>query len=339
MSSAGRPTPLGPGPEFDRIRAILSHLPDVPGVLVGPGDDAAVLVGGVVVTTDMSVEGVHFRRDWISAEEAGYRAAAAALSDLAAMAAAPDGLLASVSAPGDGADAEAVMNGVRRLANRYGIPLLGGDLTRSPGPLVVDVVAVGRSMDPLLRSGARVGDEVWVTGTLGGAAAAVALWKAGRLVPAEARRAYAEPVPRIFEAFWLCSAGARAGIDVSDGIAGDAGHLAAASGVAIVLDEAATPLHPGLTHADLPPGTDAMELALHGGEDYELLVAVPEGVLDSGVEEFRARFDLPLSRVGRVREGSGVVLAASSPGEGERQLRAGFDHFDVEGGLNAKGMP
>ncbi|MSR22287.1 MAG: thiamine-phosphate kinase [Gemmatimonadetes bacterium] len=327
-----RPALLGPGREFDRIRAILSDIPNPgPDVRVGPGDDGAVFSDGLAISTDLSIEGVHFRLDWISPEEAGYRAAAAGLSDLAAMAAEPIALFASVAAPGDGTSAETVMQGVKRLAARSGIPLLGGDLTRSPGPLVVDVVSVGRSLDPLLRSGAGEGDELWVTGTLGGAAAAVALWSAGRPVPAEARRAFAEPSPRVREAIWLRRAGATAGIDLSDGIAGDAAHLAAASGVSIVLIAEALPVHPALSGADFPPGVDALGLALHGGEDYELLVAAPKGVLVSRVEEFSSLFDLPLTRVGRADGGAGVFLASGAQGDARRLLREGFDQFGAGG--------
>jgi thiamine-monophosphate kinase len=320
---------LGPGREFDRIRRILQGLPSPVGaVQVGPGDDACVLEGGWVISTDLSVEGVHFRLEWITPEEAGYRAAAGGVSDLAAMAAEPVGILASVAAPGDGASAERLMEGVKELASETGAALLGGDLTRSPGPLLVDIVALGRTGTPLLRSGARVGDELWVTGRLGGAAAAAALFEAGIPVPPDLRRAFTAPRPRIEEARWLQAAGARAGIDLSDGIAGDAGHLAAASGVAVLLEEEALPLH---RHLSLVDGADPLALALHGGEDYELLLAAPVGILTPRVEEFALRFDLPLSRVGSVFPGEGVLLRPRGGGEPRRPSRGGFDHFAGEG--------
>jgi thiamine-monophosphate kinase len=294
---------------------------------VGPGDDAAVLSDGLVLTTDLSMEGVHFRLDWLSPEEVGYRAAAAGVSDLAAMAAEPVALFASVAVPGDGAVVEPLMRGVKRLAAEVGMPLLGGDLTRSPGPVVVDVVSVGRTTDPLVRSGARAGDEVWVTGSLGGAAGAVALWSRGGEPPPELRRAFVSPAPRVREALWIRAAGARAGLDLSDGIAGDAAHMAAASGVAIVLEADAIPVHPALAGVRLPPGVDPRELALHGGEDYELLVAAPEGILGPRVEEFVKRFDLLLSKVGGVEEGEGVFLASGGGVDRGRLLRGGYDQF------------
>jgi thiamine-monophosphate kinase len=344
--SAAGGTPLGPGAEFDRIRGFLQGLPVPAGVRVGPGDDAAVLADGTVLSTDLSVEGIHFRLDWISPEEAGWRATAAALSDLAAMAAAPVGILVSVAVPRPGDLADALMAGVRAAAEAARAPLLGGDLTRSPGPALVDVVAVGRTDAPLLRSGARPGDELWVTGRLGAAAAAVEAWVRGAAPHSEAREAFARPRPRIDEARWLAGAlGATAGIDLSDGLAGDAGHLAAASGVGVELDaaglgavawtggggEPALSREPAGTHPSSPSPalSPALRRALHGGEDYELLVALPPGVGARGVEEFRQRFDLVLSPVGCVVPGSGVHLRPEGGGAPVPLARGGWDHFDL----------
>jgi thiamine-monophosphate kinase len=286
-----------------------------------------VLGDGWVVSTDLAVEGIHFRLDWITAEEAGYRAAAGGLSDLAAMAADPVGILASVAAPGDGAGALALMEGVKRLARAHGTPLLGGDLTRSPGPLLVDIVSVGKTSAPLLRSGAKEGDELWVTGTLGGAAAAAALFNQGQPVSLELRRSFVEPRPRILESRWLVESGARAGIDLSDGLAGDAGHLAAASGVALVLAVDTIPLNAALRREAVPGTADALSFALHGGEDYELLVAAAEGSLGPRVDEFERRFDLSLTRIGRVVRGEGVYLQSPGSETLHRPDRGGFDHF------------
>ena len=328
------PPAFGPGKEFERILAILrdgaprrTEGTCGPGVLLGPGDDAAVLSGGVVISTDLGIEGVHFRLEWISGEEAGYRIAAAGLSDLAAMGAVPVGILASAGAPGDGRGAEELMAGVCALLREVGIELLGGDLARSPGPLILDVVSVGWTEDPVLRSTAGAGDELWVTGVLGGAAGAVALWESGESVPAGLRGAFASPRPRVAEARWLASAGVTAGIDLSDGLAGDAAQLAAASGVGVLLEAGAVPLAPGLGEVELPGGAKPLDLALAGGEDYELLVASPPGRLGERRGEFEARFGTPLTRVGRVTEGSGVRLDAGGPGGARPLRRGGFDHF------------
>ena len=320
---------LGSGEEFDRIRGFLADAPALhPEVLLGPGDDAAVLAPDLVISADLSVEGIHFRLDWLSAREAGARATIAALSDLAAMGAEPIGVLVSVASAGRVPATEA-MEGVKAVLESTGASLLGGDLTRSPGPLLLDVVAVGRTSAPLLRSGARAGDELWVTGVLGGAAAAVALWSGGLAPPDSLRLAFAAPRARIAEARWLLDRfPVRAGLDLSDGLAGDAGHLAAASEVGVVLEEGMIPMHPELLGERLPPGHTPLELAIHGGEDYELLLAVePGGIGPEGVEEFGECFDLRLSRVGRVTEGAGVGMAPADGGPVVRLPRGGYDHF------------
>ncbi len=328
MGEAHESPALGPGREFDWIRSFLRDQPVPPrGVRIGPGDDGAVLDDGLVISTDLAVEGVHFRPEWISCEEAGYRAVAAGLSDLAAMAAAPLGVLLSVAAPGDGEGAGRLVDGARRILSERGIPLLGGDLTRSPGPLYLDVVSVGRSERPLLRGGASPGDELWVTGSLGAAAAAVALWQTGLPLPTAIREAFVSPRPRLDEARWLVESGARAGLDLSDGLAGDAGHLAAASGVAVLLEGEAVPVHPALEQVEWPREGQALQLALHGGEDFELLVAAPPGTLGPRAAAFRDRFGIGLTRVGSVESGEGVHLRLA--GSGRRRLGSGggFDHF------------
>ncbi len=327
--SGGAPG-LGPGTEFDRIRGFLRGLGPAPGVRVGPGDDAAVLDDGTVLSTDLSVEGVHFRLDWIGPRDAGRRAAAAALSDLAAMAARPVGLLASVAAPQPGTLADALMEGVREAAEAAGALLLGGDLTRSPegGPSVVDVVVVGRTSRPLLRSGARPGDRLWVTGRLGAAAAAVQAWGRGMAPDPVAEQAFRDPRPRIAEARWIRDhLGATAGLDLSDGIGGDASHLAAASGVGVELDGDALLAVAHRTGAPDDDDRAALERALHGGEDYELLVSLPGTVEASGVEEFRRKFDLSLSPVGRVVPDPGVRLRPPGGGDPVSLRRGGWDHF------------
>lgn len=317
---------LGPGGEFDLIRRFLASDPEPGGsVLVGPGDDAAVLVGGWVLSADLSVEDVHFHRGWITDEEVGYRAAAAALSDLAAMAAEPVGLLVSMALPpGGGVDAEAVQRGVRAAAGAVGAAVLGGDLSRSPGPLFLDVTVVGRAHTPVLRAGARPGDEVWVTGALGGAGAAVALWNSGREPEAGLRAAFARPVPRTAAALELVRAGvARAMVDLSDGLAGDAGHLAAAGGVRVVLETERIPLHPGVVGA-LPPSA-ALEAALRGGEDYELCFVAPPGAVEADAG-LAARTGVRLTRVGRVEEGEGLWLETGG-GPPLPVGRGGHDHM------------
>lgn len=335
---------LGPGREFDLIRAFLAReeaLPDA--VRVGPGDDCAVLdATPLAVSTDLSVEGVHFRRAWLSPEEVGWRAGAASLSDLAAVAAAPVAVLVSVAlAPEDAASGWGLrlVAGVEEAARQVGAALVGGDLSRSPGPAVVDVVALGKAEAPVLRDGAAPGDEVWVTGELGAAGAALALLSGGRHPPDGLRRAFARPEPRVREARWLVeNAGLHALIDLSDGLAGDVGHVAAASGVAVELDASAVPLAASSEGVGLPPEA-RLRLALSAGEDYELCLVAPPGALGPLDAPFRGRFGLALTRVGRVRKGEGVWLRIGA-GPPHRLEGSGFDHFGgvAEGG-SGKGGP
>jgi len=315
---------LGPGSEFDRIRGFIARGAPVPNsVRVGPGDDAAVLEGGWVVSTDVAVEDVHFRRAWLSDREIGYRAAMAALSDLAAVAAEPVGLFVSLAVSGGDAVADEVHRGIEEAAYEVGAAVLGGDLSRSPGPLFVDITALGRTPWPILRNGAEPKDEVWVTGRLGGSATAVHAWRAGEEPSPEARAAFARPQARLQEA--LCLAEQEtvdALIDLSDGLAGDAGHLAAASGVRIVLDESAIPIAPAALESLGPE--EALRAALHGGEDYELCFVTDPGVMDPA--GFESRFGVPVTRIGVVEDGEGVWLRREW-GSPERLDHGGFDHF------------
>jgi len=327
---AAGPVPLARGPEFDLIRRFLAGGAGEGAradVRVGPGDDCAVVAGnGIALSTDMSVEGVHFRRDWLAPREIGWRAAAAALSDLAAVAARPIGILVSLGAPaGDAGDfAAAVMEGCREAVEYAGGTLLGGDLARSPGALVVDVTVVGEAPRPVLRSGARPGEELWVTGELGGAGACVEALLRGQAPDPAARERFARPVPRVREALWLLGRDLpTAMVDLSDGLAGDAAHLAAASGVAVLLSPETIPAHPA---ARGRTRRLTLERALGGGEDYELCFTAPVGAVKPHVEAFRRAFGVPLSCVGRVGGGDGVWFVDAegrrvSPGIG------GWQHF------------
>jgi thiamine-monophosphate kinase len=330
-------TALGPGREFDLIRSFLERgaAEPGPGVRVGPGDDCAVVTGEIAITTDMLVEDVHFRRAWLDPGEVGWHAAAAALSDLAAVAATPLGVLASVALGAGDEDAygPAVMDGLAGAAADVGAALLGGDVTRSPGPLVVDVVAVGNAPRPVLRTGARPGHEVWVTGRLGAAAAAVRAWLDGREPHPEARAAFARPSPRIDEALWLAERSVPAAmVDLSDGIAGDAGHLAAANGVRVVIRAADLPVAEAARAEATEPGAHppARRLAAAGGEDYELCFTAPVGAVAMVREAFTERFGLPLTKVGDVEEGEGAVVVDES---GRALDLKGFQHWgEADGG-------
>lgn len=323
--------PLAPGAEFDLIRRFLPRHPAARGdVRVGPGDDCAVVSGdGIALSTDLTVEGVHFRRDWLSLREIGGRAAAAALSDLAAVAARPIGILVSLALPeaDAGGHAVQVMDGVRAAADPAGAALLGGDVARTAGPLVIDVTVVGEAPNPVLRSGAAVGDEVWVTGELGASALYVRQMLAGAAPDAAARARHAAPVPRIHEARWLAERGLpSAMIDLSDGLAGDAAHLSAASGVAVLLAAELVPIHPAVRrHA--ASADDALRLAMTGGEDYELCFTAALGAVEPHVRDFELAFGVRLSCVGRVGGGDGVWWTSAEGHRTPLGLR-GYQHFE-----------
>ena len=291
-------------------------------VRVGPGDDAAFVRGGMVISTDLAVEGVHFRLDWIGAEEAGFRAGAAALSDMAAMGAAPEALLVSLAVPDDPSLAQALQRGVRSAGDRVGVAIIGGDVSRSPGPAVVDVVAGGRARTVVTRGRAEAGQGVWVSGSLGGAAAAVSAWSAGTDPASEARDRFVFPPDRVPLGVGLCGGGlAHAMIDISDGLVADAGRVGRASGVRIVIRDGEVPVHPGA-------GGD-LNLALEGGEDYELMFTAPARA-EARILALGQEMSVPLTRVGRVEEGTGVVLE-DSRGRHSTPRHDGYDHFAAPG--------
>jgi thiamine-monophosphate kinase len=318
---SGHNLALGPGPEFDRIRRIIERVPGAHGL----GDDCGVFPHGgefIALSTDVSVEGVHFRLDWIDAEEVGWRATAAALSDLAAEGAQPIGILAAVTMPADAPERELLdlMSGVGAAAKYAGAEVLGGDL--SAGSVwSVTVTAVGRAESPVTRQGAVPGNRLWVTGVLGGTRAALDAWQHGKDPLPGARGRFAHPEPRIEAGVWLAQRGARAMIDLSDGLAGDVSHLAAASNVAITIDLDALPIAAEALAQARQLDTPVQHFAAEGGEDYELLVALPREFDDAS--GFTRACGLPLTLIGVVAEGSGVrFLMSGAPVELQ-----GYNHF------------
>jgi thiamine-monophosphate kinase len=328
-----------PASEFDLIAAITERLP-APGerVRVPSGDDAAVVEGDPpsVVSVDAIVDGVHFALEAFGAEAVGRKALAAALSDLAAMGAAPGEAYVVVGAPAEMPDEQLLelADGLAQVAIREEISIAGGDLVSSP-VLVVSVTAIGYEPEGASlvgRGGASPGDAVAVTGELGGAAASLSLLGVGEgnqdqtqsAVPPELRESLLarqlDPRPRLPEGRALAAAGAGAMIDVSDGLGADAGHLARVSGCRIEIDLDRVPIADGVTAIAGGDGA-ALELAASGGEDYELLVAIPsERIADA--REATAAAGSTLTEIGYVTEGQGVALRL--PGGGEIVPR-GFD--------------
>jgi thiamine-monophosphate kinase len=310
------------GGEFaliDRLRERLrARHPDVE---TGIGDDAAVLAGGLCVTTDLLVEGVHFRRATTSLEDLGWKALAVNLSDLAAMGASPVAALSALALPPADAwaTAEALTDGLDACATAYGLELAGGDVTAGPA-LVIAVTALGRADRPVRRDGGRAGDVLAVTGTLGGARAALELLEAGAGADDALVARHVRPRPRLDEGRALAGV-AHAMLDLSDGLAGDVARLAAASGLAARIDLDAVPVQPRAEALAAAVGRTPGWYAAAGGEDYELLVAGPAGALEaSGV---------PLTAVGELVEGppGGVTFT----GAGSEDPPRGYDHLAREG--------
>lgn len=292
--------PLRAAGEFDLVREIAAALGENGAEL---GDDAAVFPlphgESPVVSVDASVEGVHFRREWLDPREIGYRAAAAAMSDLAAMAAAPRAVLLALTLPADRREeVAAIAAGVGELAGSVGAVVVGGNLAVAT-ELSLTTTVIGSARTPLRRTGLQPGDRLFVTGELGGAGAALADFLAGRPPDPMRRRRFARPEPRIREARWLAAEGAVAAIDVSDGLLADMENLAAASGVAIHLDARRIPCVDGVVP----------EAALTSGEEYELIVGVRH---DLPVAAFQSRFGIPLTEIARVHAGPpGVTVEGS----------------------------
>lgn len=312
-------------------------------VRLGIGDDAAVVEPAPrqleVLTTDALVEGVHFTRALSEAADVGHKALAVNLSDLAAMGATPRVALLSLALPPslplewfDG-----IIEGLLDLACRHDVALVGGNVTRSPGPLVVDVTLTG-SVHPrklLRRAGARPGDALYVSGRIGAAVAGLAWLQqtgaetqaaagAATDVVAEAVRAYRRPVPRVRLGQLVArNRAASAAIDLSDGLADGVRRVAEAAGLGAIVEAGAVPCHAA---ADLVFGgrTDAVRAAVAGGDDYELLFAVPRRTERAFDRTTRLVADVPVTRIGELVAAPGLTLRRDGRDE---PWPAGFVHF------------
>lgn len=301
-------------------------------VVVGIGDDAAVLRPPsrewLVQTTDALVDGVHVLSGAVAPHDVGRRAVAVNLSDLAAMAARPAWVLLSLVLPDayPVADFEAVIRGASDEARAHGARVVGGNLTRTTGPLVVDVTATGhvRPRRLLRRDTARPGDELWLTGAIGAAAAGLDMLRHGAGGDNPCVRRYAVPTPRLREALAMArTKAARAAIDLSDGLADAVRQLAAASGAGAAIDAAALPIDSHARTWWSRRGADAIDASIAGSDDYEVLFAVPP---KSGgrLRAARAGFATPLTRIGTLTAAPGCVLRRDGL---EVPLAAGFEHF------------
>lgn len=283
---AGSPagTVAGAG-EFALVAAVTARLPQGPGVLLGPGDDAAVVTardGRVVATTDLLVERRHFRRDWSSATDIGHKAAAQSLADVAAMGAVPTALLVGLAAPADLPVTWALelTDGLRAECDLVGASVVGGDVTRAD-TVVVAVTALGslQGREPVRRSGARAGDVVAVAGRLGWAEAGLAVLTRGFRSPRLLVGAHRRPEPPYDAGPEASRLGATSLVDVSDGLVADLGHVAAASGVGVDLRSADFAVPDTLRDAGSALGIDPLRWVLAGGDDHALVATFPAGTV------------------------------------------------------------
>jgi thiamine-monophosphate kinase len=321
------------------IRAVVSS--DSPGVIVGVGDDAAVVeprAGSTVLTTDLLIEGVHFERGLISPRDLGAKAISVNVSDIAAMGASPRYALASLALPSeiDAAWVIELYGGIRRACDEYALSLVGGDLSRADRVLisvmVLGEVAHGRAVT---REGARVGDAVVVTGALGAAAAGLALSAASAPVLSAALSAgwarelldaLARPVARVGEGTTLAQCGVTAMMDLSDGLAKDLSRLCLASGVGARVRLADLPITDAVREAAAVLELDPLTLATSGGEDYELLATIAPAEVEPARERLRERFGVTLTQIGDILEGGGLVAVDADGIESPLEPR-GWDHF------------
>lgn len=302
--------------EFALIEAFTPLFEQGEHVLVGPGDDAAVLrvrTGHVVVSTDLMVEGRHFRRDWADAGDVGHRAAAQNLSDINAMGGRATSLTIGLAAPAD-LPAQWALDFARGFAEEcalVGASVVGGDLTRSDQVMIAVTVVGACTVSPVLRSGARVGDLLALTGRQGWAAGGLAVLGRGFRSPRVLVEAYRRPEPPYDAGPVAAEAGATSMIDISDGLLAEAGHLADASGVAIDVRRDAFDVAEPLVAVGSALGADPLGFILGGGDDHALLATFREGSVPEG-----------WLVVGAVGEGSGVTVDG-----GEYDGPTGWTHF------------
>ncbi|HJR19920.1 MAG TPA: thiamine-phosphate kinase [Actinomycetota bacterium] len=323
--------------EFGLIERLVARL-GVPGegVLIGPGDDAAAVrsTATTLATADLLLEGVHFDLAFSSPADVGWKAMAANVSDIAAMGGVPRYALVSLGAPAStpAATLESLYEGLGECARAFGVSVVGGD-TVGADVLIVSVALLGDAgpAGNVQRSGGRPGDVVCVTGTVGGAAAGLQLLRAANVDPEavsllarhpELASAHRRPMPRTREGQAAAAVGATAMIDVSDGLAPDLGHICDASNLGVELRASSVPVAEGVDDVARWAGLDAVDLALGGGDDYELVIALPAAQLSALSAALAPTRVTPIGELGGSER---VVLGA----DGDRRplAAAGWEHF------------
>ncbi len=326
--------------EFGLIARLTADLPHTSAVIAGVGDDAAILdIGGndlLVATCDAQVEDVHFRLRNIHPHDLGRRVLAVNLSDIAAMGARPRFALISLLLPPtlDVSILDAIYAGLREEAAQFDVAIVGGNIARNEERLVIDITLLGTGMRGRLlqRSRAKPGDVLMVTGSLGSAAAGLLILEnkhlAAQIAPerlVDMLAAQHTPTPRIAAGQWLAEHGITTGIDVSDGLAADVAHLCEASGVGACIEAALLPIRPEVTLIATLAGRVPQDLALFGGEDYELVFTVPAERAATLTHEFFVATGVRATAIGTICEGSALTL--SSQGKVSSLQATGWNHL------------
>lgn len=320
-----------------RIRAAAAS--DRDGVIVGIGDDCAVLDvtpgAYLIAKTDLLIEDVHFRRRYAEPADIGWKALAVNISDIASKGARARWALVAIACPSATTpdEIDAFYEGMLALAREHGVAVVGGDTSSSPGPWFVNVSLLGEASHPVLRSTARAGDVVAVTGTLGRSAAGLAVLEGPHApagidaeILAEMTAAHLRPRPRAVEGRWLGAAdGVSAMMDLSDGVAVDLPRLCAESAVGAMVEVETLPIAAGTRRVASAVGRDALAWATGGGEDYELLVTCSAGAFDRVSAGLTEATGARLTRIGTIGRGDAVRFV-------DRQGKAvevarGFEHF------------
>ncbi|MDW8107086.1 MAG: thiamine-phosphate kinase [Armatimonadota bacterium] len=325
--------PTGESALIDRIAArasIPTRLPTDFAIEQGIGDDAAVIRADsrtLLWASDMLVEGVHFRLDWIDPASLGWKALAVNLSDIAAMGGVPVGALLSIALTPEATDMwlDAFLEGWRECAQTYGVALLGGDTNRA-AQITIDVSVLGTTDGvPVLRKGAQAGDWILVTGALGASRAGLEALLAGEPSRVDLTPHF-RPLPRLQAGQLARQLGASAMIDLSDGLAADLPKLLRASGKGAIVRIAQLPVHPEASRWAQYQGTEPTLFAYAGGEDYELLITAPPDVAPQLLEQLPQRAGVPVSVIGEVIDAPELWLEHPD-GRRESPTPVGWDHF------------
>ena len=323
---------LGDMGEFGLIRKLTEQLSSNTSLLCGPGDDCAVVQLGntrVLLSCDAMVEGIHFRCDWATPDSIGWKAAAAALSDIAAMGGVARWILITLgcSSATEPEYLSELYRGIGELTERYGVVAVGGDTVHAPGNILLDMAVVGEveaGSEPKYRSSAQPGDVVFVTGHPGASALGmVGLKTIDDNAPDTLIEAHTRPTPKLAEGAWLGRETAvHAMLDVSDGLVADLGHIAERSDFGIAIETALLPISPDMRRYARSIGAQPELYALGGGEDYELVFTVSNEAAEDLQHRFANTFTLPLTRIGVVQSGKPGVWV-----DGRLSPPQGYDHF------------